>query len=814
MTQTIREVRLRLTASAGQAARQLLRRPAQPLAVIAVAALSIGSCVAIFGMAKAVLLTDWMYRDAPRLGIIWHARANVPGYVGVSPGDYVTYKSSQLKTVASVAAVTTRGFNLGGAGTVSRVTCARMTAEMFPLLGVAPASGRWFSDAEENGAERVVVLSHDLWISRFGGDPAAIDREIILDAVPRRVVGIMPAGFSFPPEGIQGLVKADCWVPASFTPAELAVPAFNYVIVARLADHASWSDASQDAHSVAQRIWSTYPAAVQSQIKLTAHAVPLIEQATARSQTPLTLFAGSAICLLLIGCANVSNLLLTSFENRRHEMAVRASLGAPRTSLAGQLLAESLLLMIIGGIVGTALAAGLSSIIARFGATLLPRLADARVDLAGAAVAVTCGVIAGVVAGLAPALAVADGQLVDRGKSRGIARGLASGHWRRGLIALELALAVVVLVLAGVLARTVLGLNRVDPGFDPRGVVAFSVALPEAKYRAAGQVQRFRDGVLAAIESLPGLTNVAAGSALPIGESTPGVVVPAGSVSPTDFRPALTTWVTPGYARTLGMTVRAGRFFEPSDAATGNVVVLNETLARTLWPTGEAVGRSLMRIGVAEPAMVIGIAADVRQGGPLRPAAPAVYLPFADGTQPIRNLHFVANSVASSAAIVASIRRAVGATDPEIPVFAVRTGRELLDGTIAVQRFSLVMVGIFATFSIVLALSGLYAVLAQTVQAAYREFGIRQALGATRARILRLVLMRAMWPAAIGVAAGLAIAAGATGWVGSLLFGVQAADPIAMAAVAGLVIVASIASVLAPALRAARVDPATLLRSE
>ena len=805
--------------------RQLRRPSAQAIAIISIAAVTIGSSMAIFAMAKAVLFTDWMYRDPSRLAIVWHARANVPGYVGVSPGDVTVYQSTHLKTFASIAAVTTRGFNLGSAGAAARITCARMTAEMFPLLGVAPARGRWFSEENERSGTAVVVMSHALWSSRMGGDPGAIDREIVLDAVPRRVIGIMPDGFAFPPEGIQGLTSADCWVPASFTPVELATPAFNYILVGRIADGVSWTEASQDVHRVAKRIWSAYPAAVQSQIALTAHAVPLIDQATERSRTPVALLAGSVICLLLIGCANISNLLLTSFEARHHEIAVRASLGAARSGLVRQLLIESLLLVTAGGVLGTAVAAGLLRVIATAGTTLLPRLGEAGIDLTAVAVAVTCAAAAAVIGGVAPALAVVDRRLIQQGKSRGIVAALAGSRWRRGLIALEFALAVLVLVLAGVLARTVIGLNRVDAGFGPRDVVAFSIALPETKYRDADQVQRFRDALLSALEALPAVSNVAAGSALPIGEATPGVVVPAGSTAPADYRPARTTWVTPGYARTVGMSVRAGRFVEPADTAAGNVVVLNETLARTLWPSGDVIGRSLLRIGAAQPLTVVGVVADVRQSGPLGPAAPAIYLPLAGGMPPIRNLHVVLKGEAkagqksqagleSQAGLKSRLYGAVASVDPDIPMFALRTGTELVDATIAVQRFSLVMVGILAAFSILLAFSGLFAVLSRAVQAARREFGIRQALGATRAGIVRFVLARSMRMAAVGIVIGMIVAVAATQWIGSLLFGVEPADPVVLTLVVTGVVIGAAVSVLIPALRAATADPAELLRRD
>jgi len=267
-------------------------------------ALSIGSCAAIFSVVSAVLLADLGYRDSTRLGVIWHTRPTAAGVIGVSPGDFVSYRSS-LSTFDQIAAVTTRGFNLGGSPAPSRATCARMTDGMLPMLGVSPAQGRWFTTEEDRAGTRAIVVSHRLWTTRFGSDGRLIGRDIVLDAVPYRVVGIMPDGFAFPPEGVQGLASADCWIPAGFTPAELATPAFNYVLVGRLKPGVSWEQAGADAHAGAQKIWASYPAAVQSQVQLTARVIPLTEQVVASSRTSLYLFAGSVAMLLLIGCANV-----------------------------------------------------------------------------------------------------------------------------------------------------------------------------------------------------------------------------------------------------------------------------------------------------------------------------------------------------------------------------------------------------------------------------------------------------------------------------------------------------------------------------
>lgn len=795
----------------GHALRQIRRAPALSAAVIGIMALCIGSCVAVFGMIKAVLLTDWVYDDPRRLAIVWHARPNVPGVIGVSPADFQSYRST-LRTFTDIGLVTSRGFNLEGRGGASRITCARMTAGMFPMLGVAPQRGRWFTADEDRDVAAVIVISHRLWLTEFGGDAAILDRDVILDGAPRRVIGVMPEPFVFPPEGVQGLSPSACWIPAGFTAADLSVPSFNHVIVGRLKDGVSWQQAREDAHAGAQKIWAAYPAAVQSQLTLTARVVPLIEQSTGRARLPLLLFAGSVLGLLLIGCANVSNLMLAAFDGRRNDLAIRLSLGASRKAVVAQLLAESLALTIAGGMLGAVVAHALVSAIVATNAAAFPRLAETRIDAGAFAVALLCALIAGIAGGVMPALAASDPDRGARTPSRAIARGFGGSRVRKALIAFELALAVVVFTWAGVLTHSVLDLYAVDPGFTRRAATTFSVTLPDTTYRDADQISGFRDRVLERLARLPGDVSPAAASALPIGQAQAGVVLPAGSTSAAEYRPALVHAVTPEYAKVIGMRLAAGRFIEALDRQGQPVVVLNETLARTVWPSGDAIGRSLSLLGRSSPLRVVGIVRDVRQSGPLRDAAPALYVPIEQVEPPVRDLHFLVDG--NDDRLAASIREAVAGVDAAIPVYGLQSLSDALASTISAQRFNMLLVGVFAIFAITLALSGLYAVLAHSVHTARRDFGVRKALGATHHRIVITVIVQAMWPAIGGIAAGTAASIVAAELIASLLFGVRPNDPVTLGGVVMAMLVASIAAVMVPSLRAARVDPASLLRSE
>jgi predicted permease len=792
-----------------QALRQIQRNRWHSISVIAVMAICIGSCVAIFGVVRAVLLADWGYADPNRLAIVWHARGNAAGVIGVGPSDYASYRSS-LQTTDGIAAVMTRGFNLGGVPS-SRVTCARVTDGMFPLLAVPPARGRWLTAEDDRSKSRVAVISDRLWRTLLAAADDPIDRELVLDGLGYRVVGVMPPAFAFPPDGVQSVTPADCWLPASFAPAEMMIPSFSYVLFARLKQGVSLEQASADAHAGAQRIWSTYPAAVQSQIQLTARVVPLAEQALGRSRTPLALFTAAVIGLLLIGCANVSNLMVTALESRRTELVVRASLGASRRALFGQVLSESIALAVIGGLAGLALAAGLLSAMVAANASAFPRLGDARIDAAAVLFAIGCGIAAGA-AGALPALFRTNLDGHTRG-ARTAARSLGGG-FRGVLIGVELALAVAVLVVAGVLARSVAGLHSVEAGFDPDDLMTFSVALPEAGHPTRESIMSFSDEVQRRLSAIRGVEAVAASSAPVIGEASPGVVFAAGGAAP-QYKPSLVHVVSPDYVRALALTIREGRFVERTDVAPGpTTAVINETLARTLFPEGRALGRSFHRIGSTRPHTVVGVIADVRHAGPLRPAPPALYLPFAQGEQPERSLNFLIRGPVPVRALAPQIRRAVSDVDAELPPFALLTGNDLLDATIAAQRFNMLVVTLFAIFALTLALCGLYAVLSHAVHQTRRDAGIRMALGATGARIIGTIAGRAAVPAIAGIAAGIAGAAAASGLISSLVYGVRPDDPRLLAAAALFVLLASAIAVVIPAMRASRVDLPALLRQQ
>lgn len=796
--------------------RFLRRRPAFCGVVVSIMAMSIGACTAMFSVVAAVLLAPWPYADPDRLAIIWHAQGTAAGVVGMGPGDYVAYRES-TKAFESVAAVSTGGYNLAReGGPPTRVECGRMTPDMFPMLGVNASRGRWFTEDEDRAGSRVIVLSHSLWQSHFAGDEALPGQQVRLDAMSYTVVGVMPPSFRFPLPGIPGTSEAECWIPASFTPVEM-LPAFNQVVIVKRKPGVTFEQAADDAAAGAQRIWESYPAAVKSQVQLRARLVPLVDQITAGTRTPLLMFTGSALLLLLIGCANVSNLMLTRLQIRRREMTLRAALGATRAVLVKQLLAESLILAAAGSAAGILLAKGIMVLMIRLSPGTVARLDEAALDIPTLAFVVACAVFAGLVGGLAPALrtrTMAEGGAGGSGE-RTVSLGLRRDRLRSVLVILEIAMAVVVLTAAALLARSVGNLNRVDAGFDSSGVLTFSVALPEASYPHQEQIETFSDAVLERLRQLPLVEAAAAGSSLPIGRADVAVVsltdAPAGAPP---YRPAAATAVTPDYHTASGIALKAGRRFLHSDTrAAQPVAIVNETMAK-YWPDGNPVGRTMQPLGHPVPLTIVGVAADVRQAGLDRAPAPAFHVPMAQGAAPARRMAFVIRTSGDPLHIAPHVRRIIAEADSTLPIFGLGTGDDLVAPALAPRRFNLLIVSVFAAVALGLAVMGLYAVMAYTVGQSAKEFGIRAALGATGASIVTLVFGRAVRILAAGLAVGLAAAAGLTRLVSSLLFGVAPLDAAAFGSAAALLLCVGGLAVAVPALRAGRVDPITCLRSE
>jgi predicted permease len=797
-----------------QAARSLRRQPGFSASVVAIMALGVGACTAMFSIITAVFFDPLPYADPERLALIWHAQGDTPGVVGLSPSDYVAYRDT-TRSFASVAAVATRGYNLGGGEQPLRVTCARVTPTLFQTLGVGAARGRWITDEDDRDGRRVVVLADRLWRSYFGADADVVGRDVVLDEVPHTVIGVMPASFEFPPQGVRRVREAACWVPTSFSAAELATPTFDFFVIAKLAAGTSLDTAAEDAAGAVRRIWEAYPAAVRSQVQLRARLVPLADEVVAGSRTAVVLFGGASLLLLLIGCANVSNLLLTRLNVRRHELALRSALGASRTALVAQALTESMLLAAAGGALGVLLAQGLLIVVSAVEPGNMPRLGHARIDPSAAGFAMLCAVCAGLLGGIAPAVRSSGrGMSPHDGPERASTAGIGRDRLRSTLVVLEVGMAVVVLAAAGLLIRSMTNLARVDPGFDPTRVLTFSVALPQARYEQPVAVELFARQIVERLRQLPDVSFAAASSTSPVGAAEVAVVAPGHSApGAPPFRPAVMQLVTSGYHDTWRIGVRRGRAFGTGDLATAApVAIVNETMARTYWPDTDVVGRQMTVVGSPQPLTIVGVAADVTERGPASTPAPTFQVPLAQSSRPAASLSFAVRTSAETPVLAAEVRRIVAEVDGTLPVFALQPADDLLAALVATPRFAMVMAVALGILALTLAMSGLYVVVAYVVSQSKREYGIRMALGATRLAVVLLVSRRALALVAVGVVLGTAVAAGTSQFIVSLLFGVQPGDPITYALVAlGLVCVAAVAVAL-PVVRATRADPTACLR--
>jgi putative ABC transport system permease protein len=797
--------------------RAIGRHRALSAPAIATMALTIGACTAIFSLIHAVLLTTLPYDPGGRLAIIWHTQGTAAGVVGISASDYHAYRDS-VESLSPLGAMSTRGFNLNGVGGALRVTCARLSSTVLPMLGTPPARGRWFTEAEDrNGASRVVLVSHALWRERFGSDEALIGSTLMLDGEPREVVGVMPPGFAFPPPGVQGLSPADCWMPAAFSPAELALPAFDIVAIGRLKENATIEHAQADASLVAKRIWDSYPPVVQQRVNLRARVVPLADHVTARSRGPLLMFAGAVVLLLMIGCANVASLMLAHFQLREREIVIRAAIGASRANLVRMVLTESVLLALSGGGLGAVAAAGMLRLLIAVAPANLAATRDVTLNFPALLFAAAIAVLAGLIIGVVPAVrASRDMTRTTAAAGRAASGRVASGRVRSGLVVMELAMTVVLLVAAGLLVQTFLRLTHVPPGFRTDGVLTMAVALPTTSYPTAGEATRFVADAVARLQRLPRIISAGASTASPIGPAEVTVVARVdGNAAPTDYKPAAIQMVAGQYFPTLGVELVAGRLLEDTDAARNDsVTVMNEALARQLWPDGAPLDRQIQWLVGQRKLTVVGIVRNVQQSGAAAAAPPQFYVPLGPTAPAPTRLVFSVRTAGDPLGLVADARAALTAADPELPVHAVARAEDLLAASIAPQRFNVFIASTFAVAALAIAAFGLYALVVSMVSGSIREYGVRMALGAGRWRIMRDVLGTGLPLVSFGMVLGLGAAAAVTKLMTHLLFDVTPLDPITFVAVPVILLATTLGALVSPARRAARVDPALCLRAE
>jgi predicted permease len=738
----------------------------------------------------------------------------------VASGEVNDYRR-RSQTLASVAAWSDGQINLTGDGEPERVAYAEVTSNLFDTLGVGAAAGRTFTATEDvpNGPA-LAVLGHSLWTRRYGADPTVIGRRILLNGQPFEVVGIMPAGFVLPTD-FENPQPTQLWTPLRLEPADTDHGSHGYYASGRLKPGFTVRQAADELSGIAAAMTreGLYPV----QMQFDTVVLSLEEEVVGSVRPAILLLLGAVGFLLLIACANVANLLFARAEARQREIAVRSALGASPGRVVRQLLSESLVLSAVAAGCGVLLAYAAVRFVAWWDPTNIPRVAEAALDARALGFTAVVAVITSLIFGLAPAIkavrvdltnTLKDGQTTSGGGGR--------QRFRNALVVAEMALAVVLLVGAGLMIRSLWSLQRIDLGLNPSGVLTMRLSLPQGGYGRPEEVVAFYARLVDRVRTLPGVQAAGMIRSLPLGSTigdsgvmVDGYVPPPGTNAKGDWEIA-----TDGYIEAMGERILRGRSFTAADRTnTQLVAMINEEMARRYWPGRDALGGRFRLGGPNRPWItVVGIVADVKHNGLTGVVKEKFYIPHTQWhvsrDNAIRSMSLVIRTAGEPSALVAAVRREIGALDPSLPVADVRTMEDVVGASLSTPRFTGILMMVFAALAIMLSAIGIYGVLSYLVSRRTREIGIRVAIGAGRAQVLHMILQQALAMTLLGIGIGLAGAIWAARLMAPMLHGVTPRDPLTFAAVAALLAcVATIAS-LVPALRATRVDPILALKAE
>jgi putative ABC transport system permease protein len=812
------------------AVRMLLKKPGFTIIAVLALALGIGANTAIFSVVNAVLLRPLPYQQPDRLVVVSERLTGANSYpqLPCSAPDYIDYRD-QAKTLENVAALyNDLSYTLTTHIGSERITGAAVSANLFPLLGIPPLRGRVFTTAEDQfGHDNVIVLSYGTWERRFGSDPNVLGKTLVLDQKPRQVIGVMPKEFEFPTQGLLSGPAPEFWAPVAFAAEQIGPEGrgdnFNILTLARRKPGVTIQQATADIDRISQRIYASYPPDIQKMFSLDGFVTDLHQQVTGNVKTLLLVLLGAVGFVLLIGCANVANLLLAKAAGRRREVAIRTALGAGRLRLVRQFLTESVLLGLVGGATGLLIAVWLTQLLIHFSPGDVPRLGESQLSLGALAFAFAVSILTGVLFGLAPALQVSKANLnIDLKEGSRGAAAFRRSRVRSALVVAEVALSLVLLAGAGLLLRSFVKLLNVPLGFNPDHLLTMSVALPEAKYQSKVQVQSFYNGLLERTRTLAGVKSAAVTTGLPLLDQWEIVVTPENRADTGEksLTTAFFAGVTPEFHRTLGISLVRGRLFTTADNERNpSVAIVNESMAHRYWPNQEVLGKRF-KWGPANSKRawhtVVGVVADLKQNNLAADVKPSVYLPIPQMPQnaSILGFYLAVRTSSPPPAIVSNLRQIVRSLDPEVPLFQVRTMQDVLSESVAPRRFNMLLLAAFAGLALLLASIGIYGVMSYSVSQYTHEIGIRIALGASAANVLRLIVREGMTLVLIGLAVGATGALALTRVMSSLLFDVKPWDPLTFASVSLLLAAVAFAASYIPARRATRVDPMFALRYE
>ena len=793
-------------------ARLLLRAPGFTAVAVAALAIGIGANTAIFSVVNTLLLKPLPYAEPDRLAVIWEH--NIPRDRKnnvVAPGNHIHWRELNTSFEEIAAVGMTFNTTLTGNGDPTEVPFQYVSASFFPIIGVSPSLGRAFTAAEDNPQSRVVVISDRLWRTRYSADPGILSRPITVDGQPCVVVGVMPPGFTYLDKTV------DLWRPLPYTPAQARTPRGRWLTtIGKLKAGVSIEQAQRDMTRVHAELTRQFP---EFNTGWTARVVPLREQLTGNIRPALYVMLGAVAFVLLIACANVANLLLARATARQRELAVRSALGAGRGRLIRQLLAESLVLACAGG------AAGL--LLGWWGLRLLrvvvaERIPIQRLDVVGVdgsvlAFTVAASVLSGVFFGLIPAFSAAGGSLLAVMKEGGRTGSSARGKRTRStFVVVEVALALVLLVGAGLLVRSFVQLLNVDAGFDTDRTITMRVSLPSARYGQQPQQAQFFERLLERVRTLPGVQSAGAVNFLPLtglGSAT-GYAAVGDPPPPLGQEPVADVRVIGGaYFKAMGIPLLRGRFFSSDVSDTTNKIIVNEALVRRHWPNQDPIGK---RIKVSwnddREDEIVGVVGDVIHVSLDTKIRAMTYWPM--GRFPYSSMTLAVRTSGEPGSIANAVTGAVREIDGDLAVVDIRSMDEVVSRSVAERRLMMVMLTIFAGAALILAAVGIYGVIAYSVTQRTQEIGIRVALGAQRSHVLKMVVGQAVGLALAGIVLGGAAAFVLTRFMREMLFEVKPFDPLTFAAVAvALAAVAALASFI-PGRRATRVDPVIALRAE
>ncbi|HEY1527454.1 MAG TPA: ABC transporter permease [Candidatus Angelobacter sp.] len=811
--------------------RAFAKSPGFTLAAILSLAIGIGANTSIFSITSALLLRPLPYKDADRLVILWNTS---PG-LGIPRDWFSTAQYFDIKNnhhgFEQVAIAIGGNYNLTGDGDPERVGVIRVSSNLLPMLGARAEYGRLFTPSDdESGGPNVAILSYGMWARRYGSYPKMIGRKITINTHLYEVVGIMPRSFSLPREvlpTLDGAEQSDLLIPMRYAPNPAEERGHeDYNIIGKLRPGVSVEQARAEMNTITARLRQAHPEVYPPNGGLTFVVLPLLEQVVGNVRHTLWLLLAAVGCVLLIACVNVANLLLSRAVGRQREIAVRAAVGASSGRIIRQLLTESILLALCGGILGILFALVSIHWTHVLGPKSVPRLSEIGVRGDALLYTLLISVASGILFGLAPALRVTRGDLLTTLKDSDRGSAGASAMWGRGnnlrrlLVMAELSISVVVLIMAGLLLRSFVLLQHVSPGFNPANVLTMELTMSGDKYQDPQAVIATYRQLWERLERLPGATAAGGVSSLPLSEMFAwGPINVEGRVPPPGekFINADERVVGGHYFEAMQIPLLKGRLFDDQDTLDKpRVILVDEFMAQQLWPNQDPLGRRISfgdLSGKPEWTIVVGVVGHIKQDSLDADSRIALYLPQTQ--YPLtRAMNVVLRSTTDPAALATAVNHELHELDRDLPMYRVVTMEQRVAESLARRRFTTVLLGLFAGFALALAAIGIYGVMAYLVSQGTREIGIRMALGATQSAVLRLVVRQGLMLALSGVAIGLVAALAFSRLLGGLLFGVRSNDPLTFAAIAILLMVVALLASYIPARRAARIDPMISLRCE